>query len=232
MHIILRGLFGSAFAIVLWTAAIFIPTWFLTGSIDWPRGWEFIILLTCLYVVATLWLARTDPGLLMERTSMSGKQPKLDRLATLILTIFLISALLFVPFDVHRLQILPQLPEAQSYWDGYLFLTAASIIFWRTMAANTFAATIVKDQTGREQKVIDKGPYAIIRHPMYLGIALFLVGFSLFLESSFSALVAVPLTIIAFLPRILIEETTLKKDLAGYADYMTRVRWRMIPFIF
>jgi len=232
MAVIFRGFIGSAFAIALWIAGIFLPTWFVTGSLDWPRGWEFIIFLCALYFIATIWLAQTDPDLLKERTSMSGKQPAADKIATLILVSFLAFALVFVPLDVHKFQFLPNLSAPQTYWDGYLFMVAGTVILWRTMRANTFAATIVKDQTDRDQKLIDTGPYALVRHPMYLGVAVFFVGFGLFLESTAFALLALPGVILTFLPHILIEEATLKKDLEGYADYMTRVRWRIVPFIF
>jgi len=232
MTLVVRGLITSAFAIALWTAGIFIPTWFLTGSLDWPRGWEFIIFLCVRYFVLTIWMVRTDPDLLKERTSMSGKQPMADRIATLFLGTVLTFALVFVPLDVHKFQLLSGLSASQSYWDGYLFLAAGTIILWLTLRTNTFAATIVKDQADRDQKVIDTGPYAIVRHPMYLSLAIFLVGFGLFLESTAFALIAIPTVILAFVPRILIEEATLKKDLQGYADYMTRVRWRIVPFIF
>jgi len=232
MALIVRGLITSAFAIALWIAAIFIPTWFLTGNLDWPRGWEFIVFLCVRYFVITIWMARTDPSLLKERTSMSGKQPMADRIATLFLAVVLTCALVFVPMDVHKFQFLPNLSASQSYWDGYLFLAAGTIIVWLTLRANSFAATIVKDQADRDQKVIDTGPYAIVRHPMYLSLAVFLVGYGLFLGSTLFALIAIPTVILAFVPRILIEEATLKRDLDGYSDYMTRVRWRIVPFIF
>lgn len=232
MDLLIRGLIGVAFAVTLWVAGIFIPTWIIQGNLDWSRGWEFIIFLSALYLIGTLWLLRTDPDLLKERTSMSGNQPIADKLASLIIILFLACALLFVPIDVHKLHHLPKLPEGLSYWGGYILLLAGCFLFWKTMSANTFAATIVKDQAGRGQKVIDTSVYAFVRHPMYLGIAIFLAGYGLFLESTFSALIAFPSVILCFLPRILIEEATLKKDLPGYTDYMSRVRWRILPLIF
>jgi protein-S-isoprenylcysteine O-methyltransferase Ste14 len=68
-----------------------------------------------------------------------------------------------------------------------------------------------------------------VRHPMYMGAILFFAGLGLILGSATAALVALPLFVIGFLPRMVIEEATLRRDLAGYADYQARVRARILP---
>lgn len=231
MAVFLRGLVGSAVAILFYTVLLFAPTWYLTGSFDWPRGWEFILLLIPLYVIATVWLSWTDPALLRDRTSLAGKQPLADKFATALLVVFIVAWFLLIPWDVHRLQLLPVLPDKIGYWVGIAVFLSGCFLVWQTMRTNTFAATIVKDHE-REQYVVDTGPYAYIRHPMYTSIFLLFTGIGLFLESSTAALIALPGTIIFFLPRMLIEERKLKADLEGYADYMARVRARLIPGIF
>ena len=100
------------------------------------------------------------------------------------------------------------------------------------MRVNTFAATVVKVQHDREQRVIDAGPYARVRHPMYAGASVFLAGVGMMLEAAPAALLAVPLFALAFLPRMLIEEAVLRRDLPGYADYQTRIRSRILPGLF
>ena len=231
MAVFLRGLVGSAFAILFYTLMLFAPTWVLTGGIDWPRGWEFILLLIPVYLIATLWLARTDPDLLRDRTSLSGEQPIADKLATALLVGFIIAWFLFIPWDVHSLHLLPTLTEPVGYWGGIAFFLAGCFMIWRTLRANTFAANIVKTHE-REQHVVETGPYARVRHPMYTSFILFFVGVGLFLESTAAALIAVPATLLFLLPRILIEERQLTHELDGYADYMSRVRTRVIPGVF
>ena len=89
--------------------------------------------------------------------------------------------------------------------------------------------TVVKVQRERHQRVIDTGPYALVRHPMYMGGIFFFAGLGLILGSATAALMAPPLFVISFLPRMVIEESTLRRDLAGYADYQSRVRARILP---
>lgn len=210
---------------------LFAPTWYLTGGFDWPRGWEFILLLTPAYVIATIWLTWTDPDLLKGRTSLAGDQPLADKFATALLTTFIFAWFLFIPWDVHSLLLLPSLPEQIGYWGGVAFFLAGCFMVWRTFRTNTFAANIVKTHE-REQYVVDTGPYARVRHPMYTSFILFFVGTGLFLESTAAALIATHGTLLFLLPRMLIEEKQLRQDLDGYADYMSRVRTRVIPGIF
>ena len=100
----------------------------------------------------------------------------------------------------------------------------------RVFLENSFAAPVVRVQTERAQKLIDTGPYALVRHPMYAGALLYLVGTPLLL-GSWLGLAAVPLILLGLAPRAVLEERMLKRDLPGYADYMARVRYRLIPGI-
>jgi protein-S-isoprenylcysteine O-methyltransferase Ste14 len=80
-----------------------------------------------------------------------------------------------------------------------------SVIGW-TFRVNSFAASVVKIQSERRQHVIDTGPYALVRHPMYMGAILFFAGLGLILGSTTAALVALPLFVIGFLPRMVVED--------------------------
>ncbi|HJL80666.1 MAG TPA: isoprenylcysteine carboxylmethyltransferase family protein, partial [Gammaproteobacteria bacterium] len=97
---------------------------------------------------------------------------------------------------------------------------------------NEFAQSVVNIQDDRNQVLIDKGLYAVVRHPMYLGLLVWLFGMSLWLGSIATALFGNAILFLALLPRILIEEKTLAINLEGYEDYMDRVQSRIIPQIF
>lgn len=95
---------------------------------------------------------------------------------------------------------------------------------------NAFAAPVVKNQRERLQKVIDSGVYGLVRHPMYAGAVLLLVGMPLWLESYAAAVVAAfPVGMLAL--RILVKEQFLRRELAGFYAYTKRVRYRLIPFV-
>jgi protein-S-isoprenylcysteine O-methyltransferase Ste14 len=100
----------------------------------------------------------------------------------------------------------------------------------RVFRENSFAAPVVRVQSERAQHVIDTGPYALVRHPMYAAAMVYLIGVPLLL-GSWCGLLAVPLFLVGLAPRAVLEERLLKRDLPGYTDYMTRVRYRLIPGI-
>ena len=113
---------------------------------------------------------------------------------------------------------------------GFALLIAGWWIVYPALRENAFAALAVKHQEERQQTVIDAGVYSIVRHPMYAGGALLMVGIPLWLESYPAALLAsVPIAAIAL--RILFEERFLRRELKGYEPYTGRVRYRLIPFL-
>jgi protein-S-isoprenylcysteine O-methyltransferase Ste14 len=99
---------------------------------------------------------------------------------------------------------------------------------WRTFRANTFAAPVVKIQEG--QRVIDTGPYAIVRHPMYASALFLFIGVPLLLGSWLGLALSVIL-ILGIAWRTVREERVLRAELGGYDDYAARVRYRFIPFV-
>lgn len=107
----------------------------------------------------------------------------------------------------------------------------------RMFRENSFAAPVVRVQSERTQRVIDTGAYALVRHSMYAAAIVYyaaaivyLIGVPLLLGSWYG-LLAVPLFFVGLAPRAVLEERLLKRDLRGYAHYMTRVRYRFIPGI-
>jgi protein-S-isoprenylcysteine O-methyltransferase Ste14 len=137
--------------------------------------------------------------------------------------------IVFIPLDVFRFQLMAKPGVLVSSSGMLLFLVGWWIVFL-ALRENTFAAPVVKLQEEREQKVIDTGVYGVVRHPMYAGGILFIVGIPLWLESYAGALLAlVPMG--SMVVRILVEESFLLRNLKGYEDYMKRVRYRLIPFL-
>lgn len=102
----------------------------------------------------------------------------------------------------------------------------ASIVW--ALRHNEYMSARIRLQEERGQRVIDTGPYAIVRHPNYAGAFLQSLCSGLVLGSWVGAAVLL-LHCLALIFRTLHEEKVLKAELEGYADYMRRVRWRFIP---
>jgi protein-S-isoprenylcysteine O-methyltransferase Ste14 len=113
---------------------------------------------------------------------------------------------------------------------GAVLIAVSLYVGLLTFRENSFAVPVVKVQRERGHHVITTGPYSIVRHPMYAGALLMFIGSPLLL-CSWWGLLAVPMGIVLFGIRIGIEERTLRTNLDGYTEYMQRVPYRLIPFV-
>ncbi len=216
---------------LLFTALIMGPAYAFTGALDWLRGW--LVVGVCLFSSALggVYFLVTDPGLVRERAKAPQTKTLADTLATLFILLVVIGFCAAAVYDSRRLQLLA-LPPGVSLVAGVLvFAIGVAIVVW-TFRVNSFATTVVEVQEARNQRVIDTGPYRFVRHPMYFGAIGYFAGVALMLESPAMASMAIAIFPIAFLPRMLVEESVLRRDLAGYAAYQSRVRTRILPGIF
>jgi len=111
---------------------------------------------------------------------------------------------------------------------GDLLVASRLILIWLVFRANPFAAATVNVET--EQTVISRGPYALVRHPMYSGGLLLFLGAPLAL-GSWWGLVLFPPILVLIIWRIRNEERYLSTHLPGYRDYCAKVTHRLIPSI-
>jgi protein-S-isoprenylcysteine O-methyltransferase Ste14 len=101
-------------------------------------------------------------------------------------------------------------------------------VFFATFRENSFLSPMVRIQKERGQTVISSGPYRVVRHPMYAGFLLFVVGTALLLGSWLGLLAGVILAV-AVARRAVLEERMLRAELDGYDAYAARVRFRLVP---
>jgi protein-S-isoprenylcysteine O-methyltransferase Ste14 len=97
--------------------------------------------------------------------------------------------------------------------------------------ANTFAAPVVKIQPERGQQVVEAGPYAVVRHPIYAGNLILMAGAPLLLGSWGGLAATIALFVPLLVLRAILEERALSQGLEGYPRYAMRVRYRLIPGI-
>ncbi len=202
---------------------LFVPA----GTIDYWQGWLFMAVFVGATTAITVYLAIKDPKLL-ERRMSAGPTAETEPLQKVLMFFAMTGfiALLVLPALDHRFGWSP-VPAYISLAADVLILVSFFVVFI-VLKANTYAASTIQIAEG--QKVISTGPYALIRHPMYAGALPLLIGVPLAL-GSWWGLFALMLFLPALIWRLLDEEKFLKQNLAGYADYCRKVRYRMVPFI-
>ncbi|MHC5754144.1 MAG: methyltransferase family protein [Nostoc sp.] len=217
---------------IVWNIAIFGGLLFLpAGTFDWWRAWLFLGVVEIATIATMIGVFRENQDLLDERFKppIQKEQPLPDKIITSLLVIAFLSLVVFIPLDVFRFQLLVK-PGAIASAVGLIFFIAGWWIISASFKANTFAIPVVKHQVDRQQTVIDTGVYGIVRHPMYAGATLEMIGMSLWLESYAAALLAiVPISLLVV--RIAFEEQFLKQELKDYDAYTEKVRYRLLPYL-
>jgi protein-S-isoprenylcysteine O-methyltransferase Ste14 len=209
-----------------WLLTMGLVLFLAAGDPSWLAAWAFLILMGGLGLAVGLWLAWRDPGLLHERLAPPWCRGPVegDRwlMGALFLGFYFWLALMGLDSQRWGTSTLPDSLQGV----GVLAIVACFWITWLTFRANGFAAIALKVQPG--QTVVESGPYARVRHPMYAAAIGFFLGVPLML-GSWMGLAVAPVFIAAIAWRALGEERMLRASLPGYAEYAGRVRYRLIP---
>lgn len=221
----IRSLLPNLLAVFLGLAVLlFTPA----GRLDWIQAWAFILAFGGFLTFYGLWVVRNDPGQINERSHTGKNTKSWDKVILAVYTVLLLSMLILAGLDAGRFRwALAPLALQILGWLGGAF---AGFVIFRTAAVNTYLSRTVRIQDDRGQKVIDSGPYAWVRHPMYLGVIVLMISIPLLLGSLW-ALIPGGLIGALFVLRTALEDRTLLKELSGYPEYTGRVRYRLLPGI-
>ncbi|WP_442754254.1 methyltransferase family protein [Methylocystis sp. JAN1] len=214
----------------VWLAVMAVALFAPAGTVAWPEAWIFLAIIAGVGAAAGLWFARHDPGLLRERLSSPFQvgQPAWDKVFLSLFFALYLASCVVMGLDAARWRTTVMPVWAEAVGAGCIFASYA--IIWRVLAENSFAAPVVRIQDERGQRIVTTGPYAVVRHPMYGGAILFLLGTPLLLGSSYG-LVFVPLLVVVLAIRSVFEERMLGERFPDYAAYAEKVRYRFVPFV-
>lgn len=199
---------------------IFLPA----GTLAFAKGWLLMGLLFGPMFIAGLVMLAKSPEFLAKRLDVKEKRSAQQGVVKL-------SGLMFIAgFVVAGLDFRfgwSNIPRAVTVVASVLFLLAY-LLYAEVMRENAYLSRTIKVEEG--QTVVSTGLYGIVRHPMYMATLLLFLVMPLVLGSWWA------LIPFAFYPAIIVsrlkdEEVLLTRELAGYAEYKEKVRYRIIPFI-
>lgn len=217
----------AAYAVIVPTCIallLFVPA----GTWHWPHGWYFLAVYTLASFVAAVILWRVNPDIYVARSRFHRGTKRWD---AVVLSFMLTAMILILP--------IAGLDDGRFHWSnvptwgmivGYALTLASIALTTWAQAVNRFFEPSVRLQTNRGQYVIDRGPYAWVRHPGYVGALLLFAGIPLTL-GSWWALVPASVAACFLILRTHWEDRTLHAELPGYAEYQHRVRSRLLPGI-
>ena len=196
------------------------------GTWAWPRGWLFVLVLLGVISAVFVVLHRVNPEVIVARSRFHEGTKGWDKVLLSIYFPAMAAVLLVAALDDGRFHWFP-VPS----WVcgvGYALLLAGIVVVTWAEAVNKFFEVTVRIQTDRGHEVIDTGPYAIARHPGYVGGILHAVGMALSLGSLW-ALIPAGIASVVLIVRTRWEDQTLQEELYGYKEYAERVRYKLIP---
>jgi protein-S-isoprenylcysteine O-methyltransferase Ste14 len=219
----IKAFSGMLQLLIMLGLTIFLPAW----TLDYWQAWILVAIFFACTLAVTLYLMKNDPKLL-ERRVKAGVGAEQERSQNIIQAF---AALVFIAIFVvsaldHRFSWSTVPPSLIALGDVLIVL--GFYLVFLVFKENTFASGTI--EVGAEQKVIATGPYALVRHPMYVGALVMLVGVPLALGSLWGLIAIVPMVAV-LIARLLDEEKFLAKNLAGYSEYQGKVRHRLLPLI-
>jgi protein-S-isoprenylcysteine O-methyltransferase Ste14 len=206
--------------LVLVGALLLIPA----GSLDYWNAWLFIGLLFIPMFIAGIILMIKNPELLKRRLDAKEKEDK-QKAVILLSGIMFLAGFIVAGLNFRYKWI--EIPNIVIIISSIVFILSY-ILYAEVLRENAYLLRTIEVEKG--QKVVDKGMYGIVRHPMYIVTILLFLSIPLILGSiiSFVIFLMYPFIIIK---RIKNEEKVLERDLEGYIEYEKKVKYRLIPFI-
>jgi len=216
-----RGILANLLTFAILLACLFIPA----GTLSYWQAWVFLTVFAASSQALGIYFLTHDRKLVERRMKIgpAAEQRPAQKIISALFMLGFVGFVVLPAFD-HRFGWSPVAPVLSVLANAIIVLSF--VLFFLVMKSNSYAASTIQVEEG--QRVVSTGPYAYVRHPMYSGALLLVAAMPLALGSWLGVLLIVP-----FFPvlvwRILDEEDFLRKDLPGYAEYMRRVRYRLIP---
>jgi len=197
------------------------------GTLAWWQAWVLLAVYMVCGLIITLALARRDPALLQRRLKGGPTAEKRPRQQVI---------MGFASIGFTSLLVVPALDRRYGWSHvsaplallGNALVALGFYLVWRVYRVNTFTSATI--ELAEDQHVISTGPYARVRHPMYAGALVYVLGMPLALASWWGFLgVAFMLPFLIW--RLLDEERFLARNLPGYSEYQRKVKWRLLPHV-
>jgi protein-S-isoprenylcysteine O-methyltransferase Ste14 len=197
------------------------------GTLVYWQAWVYLFVFAASAALITAYLWKKDPKLLERRINAGpGAENEKSQKLIQILASFVFIATMIVPSFDHRFSwsAVPLTVVVA----GDVLVALGFLFVFLVFKENTFTAATIA--VAPDQKVISTGPYAVVRHPMYSGALVILLGTPVALGSWWGVLMFVPMAFI-ILWRARDEERFLLENLPGYKEYCRTVRYRLVPFV-
>jgi protein-S-isoprenylcysteine O-methyltransferase Ste14 len=223
MKTLARMIVSAVLGLTAFGLMLFVPA----GTLHYWQAWVFLVVFTLSTWIPSIYLMRTNPAAL-DRRMRAGPIAEARAVQRIVISIALVSlaATIVVSTFDHRFG-WSSVPTTVCLVGDVLVAIGLGLAMM-VVVQNSYAAANVTVEAG--QKVIATGLYGLVRHPMYTGNIIMMVGIPLALGSYWGLVLVIPgLFVLAI--RIRDEEELLGEELDGYSEYTQRVHYRLVPYV-
>ncbi|MFH1256621.1 MAG: isoprenylcysteine carboxylmethyltransferase family protein [Candidatus Diapherotrites archaeon] len=200
-------------------AFLFVPA----GTVYWPEAWLYIAITFAYFIPMVFYLKKHSPELLERRSKMMPEKGW-DAVFTIGSGIIFVVMFALLGLDAVRFQWSSVPLSIKAI--GFIGTALSYVAVFFVMKENSYLFRIVKIEQG--QKLATKGPYAIVRHPMYISVIVMVFSLPLAL-GSYYGLIPAALINLCIVARTVMEDSLLQKELPGYKAYAQKTRYRLLP---
>jgi protein-S-isoprenylcysteine O-methyltransferase Ste14 len=223
MKTALQAIASGLIGLVVFGLLVFWPA----GTFDYWQGWAFIVVFAAATTIPSLYLAATNPAAL-KRRMQAGPTAETRPLQKLIISFAFLSLGATIVLSALNFRFgWSAVPAAISVVGDVLVAVGLGIAMLVTIQ-NGYASANIAVESGQE--LVSTGFYGVVRHPMYFGNVVLMVGIPLALGSYWGLLFLIP-GMAGLVARIVDEEEVLTKELTGYPAYMQKVHYRLVPYV-
>jgi protein-S-isoprenylcysteine O-methyltransferase Ste14 len=207
--------------LVVFGLMLFLPA----GTFDYWQAWVFLAVVGIAAWAPSIYVLRTNPVALQGRMRGGPTAETRGAQQVFIAGLYLsLAAMVVVSVLDHRFGW--SAVSTAICLVGDVVVAVGLGVVALVIIQNSYAAATVQVQAG--QKVVSAGLYGLVRHPMYTGNVIMLIGIPLAL-GSYWGLVFVLAGLMVLALRIRDEEKLLQEELTGYREYAQKVRYRLAP---
>ena len=223
MKTLVKGVVSAALGLVAFGLMLFLPA----GTYHYWQAWAFLAVFALSTWIPSVYLVRKNPAAL-ERRMHAGPLAETRTLQQIVSTVVFICfpAMLVVSALDHRFGWSP-VPTTVTMVGDILVAVGLGVAML-VVAQNGYAAANITVESG--QTLVSTGLYGLVRHPMYSGSVIMMVGVPLALDSYWGLVFVIP-ALVALALRIRDEEELLQQQLSGYREYEQQVHYRLVPFV-
>jgi protein-S-isoprenylcysteine O-methyltransferase Ste14 len=223
MKTLVKGVVSAALGLVAFGLLLFLPA----GTFHYWQAWVFLAVFAFYTWIPSVYLVRKNPAAL-ERRMHAGPLAETRTLQQIVSTVVFICfpAMLVVSALDHRFGWSP-VPTTVTVVGDILVAVGLGVAML-VVAQNGYAAANITVESG--QTLVSTGLYGLVRHPMYSGSVIMMVGVPLALDSYWGLVFVIP-ALVALALRIRDEEELLQQQLSGYLEYEQQVHYRLVPFV-